>query len=61
VTDRGRRQLGPLLGQGVLVAADQAGALALSPSLQARVTRLARLQQARNRETVGVFLAPLGS
>jgi hypothetical protein len=60
-TDAGRRDPGRLLGPGVLVAADQAGALALDPAVQKRVARLAELQQARNRETLGVFLAPLRS
>lgn len=60
-TDTGRRDPKALVDDDVLVAADQAGALALSPPFRERVARLARLQQARFRETVGVFLAPLAS
>jgi hypothetical protein len=60
-TDAGRRDPDALVGPGVLVAADQAGALALEPAVQARVARMAELQQARDRGTVGVFLAPLRS
>jgi len=60
-SDQERRDPTALVDEGVLVAADQAGALALSPPFQSRVSRLAQLQLARFRQTVGVFLAPLGS
>ncbi len=48
-----------MLGGGELVEAYRADALDLDPEVWVRVARYATLRRALDRETVGVFAAPI--